>query len=152
MRRKRQFEDSPASAVDAAASLLARREHAQRELRLKLARKGYSSSTLDEAIDLLLERDWLSESRYAAFMARHRASQGRGPRYVRAELQSHGVAEGDIEAALTHEDVCWQEACRHAVSKLRGADDPNHMAKWRQKLYQRGFGPDQIDAALEQHD
>ena len=41
-----------AAAIDAAANLLSRREHARRELRQKLARKGFSDAVLDEALEV----------------------------------------------------------------------------------------------------
>ncbi len=147
-RSKKPFEDTRAAACEAAASLLARREHAERELRQKLKRKGFSSQILDEAIDELIDRDWLNESRYAASMARHRASQGRGPRWLRAELQSLGVADQDIEAAICQDELDWQQACHQALTRLQRSDQKDEQARCRQKLYQRGFDPNQIETAM----
>ncbi len=144
-RPKKPFEDTVAAAIEAAANLLARREHAPRELCQKLARKGYSSDVLDQAVDELRARDWLSESRYAAFLARHRASQARGPRWVQAELSAQGI-EGEVcIAALSQDELDWDEACARAARRLP-ARDPE--PRRRQKLYARGFAPEQIDAAL----
>ena len=144
-RPKKPFEDTLAAALEAAASLLARREHGARELRQKLSRKGYSSDVLDQALEALQQRDWLNESRYAAFMARHRAGQARGPRWVSAELSAQGI-EGEVcAAALNQDDIDWDEACLRAARRLP-ARDPE--PRRRQKLYARGFDAEQIDAAL----
>ena len=147
-RSKKPFEDTLAAACEAAASILARREHAERELRQKLKRKGFSSSVLDEAIDELIERDWLNQARYAHFMARHRAQQGRGPRWLQAELQSHGVAAEDIQAAIQQDELDWQQACVRALSRMSGERDVANLMKCRQKLYQRGFENEHIEAAM----
>ncbi len=147
---RKPFEDTAASAIEAAARLLTRREHGERELRQKMARKGYSSAVLDEAIDALLERDWLNEARYAASMARHRAAQGRGPRWVRSELGAQGIAEADLQAALNQDEVDWQQACLYALWRMGPAQRPDHEARCRQKLYQRGFDSEHISAALRQ--
>ncbi|MGJ8668190.1 MAG: regulatory protein RecX [Oceanococcus sp.] len=147
-RSKKPFEDTRAAACEAAAGLLARREHAERELRQKLQRKGFSSETLDEAMAELLARDWLNPSRYAAAMVRHRASQGRGPRWLQAELQSKGVQPTDIEEAIAQDEVDWQQSCDFALSRMLRGDDKNLLLKCRQKLYQRGFHSEHIDTAI----
>lgn len=144
-RPKKPFEDTAAAAIDAAANLLSRREHARRELRQKLARKGFSGAVLDEALEELQQRDWLNENRYAAFLARHRAGQARGPRWVMAELSAQGI-EGPVSAeALAQDDIDWDEACLRAARRLPVRDPEPRR---RQKLYARGFDAEQIDAAL----
>jgi SOS response regulatory protein OraA/RecX len=130
MRSKRTFEDTVAAACEAAANFLARREHSARELSLKLGKKGYSEDVLADALVELRRRDWLNETRFAAFIARHRASQGRGPRWVAAEL--------------SQEEVDWDQACAYALARMKTADP---LAKQRHKLYQRGFASEHIASA-----
>jgi regulatory protein len=144
MRSKRTFEDTVAAACEAAANFLARREHSARELSLKLGKKGYSEDVLADALVELRRRDWLNETRFAAFIARHRASQGRGPRWVAAELQAQGVSEQDAAAALSQEEVDWDQACAYALARMKTADP---LAKQRHKLYQRGFASEHIASA-----
>lgn len=148
MARKKQFQDTLESARDAAVRLLARREHAQREMRDKLGQRGYSPDVVDDALQDLLERDWLSDARYAASMARHRASQGKGPRWVRSQLQAQGVAAEFIELALNQDDLDWVAACVQLARRLYQAEKSDAVARLRQQLFQRGFGSDQIGAAV----
>ena len=140
---KAPFEDSPAAAVEAATRLLARREHGAWELRIKLERKGFGADSIAAACAELKARDYLNETRYALMLARHRAAQGRGPRWVEAELQAQHINDADCAAALAQEEIDWLSACRQAARRLK-ADDPRR----REKLYQRGFVPAQIQAVL----
>lgn len=144
-RPKKSFEDTVASAREAAAQYLSRREHAARELAFKLGRKGYSSPVIDQTLDDLRGRDWLNEARYAGFIARHRCAQGRGPRWVKAELQAQGITDEDCQQALAQDEVDWVEACARALSRCRAADP---QPKRVQKLYQRGFDSEHIAQAL----
>ena len=148
-RLKKPFEDSPQAAMDAAVGLLARREQSPRELRQKLTRKGYSAEVLDQALETLAERDWLSESRYAAFIARHRATQGRGPRWVRSELRGQAIEDAEIEVAMHGQEIDWSAACIHAFQRMRRDDSVKDQARCRQKLYLRGFEAQQIDDAIK---
>ncbi len=145
-RPRKRPEDSVAAACDAAASLLARREHAARELGGKLARKGFSPPVVEQALEELRRRDWLNESRYAAFMARHRCGQGRGPRWVQAELQAQGIDGEILSQALMQADLDWDAACRRAMARLSPGESRGRL---QQKLYQRGFEAGQIQAALQ---
>lgn len=142
---RKKLEDTPAAACDAAAALLSRREHGARELGMKLRRKGFSEAVVDAALDELKRRDWLNEGRYAASVVRHRCAQGRGPRWVLAELSAQGIAETLCAEAMAQEELDWDAACARALQRLPGKDA---AAKLKQKLYQRGFDFDQIDAAL----
>lgn len=147
-RPKRPFEDTVAAACDAAAKLLARREHAARELDLKLAQRGFSPPVRDEALEELRRRDWLNEARFAQMLARHRAAQGKGPRWVQAELQAAGVPAPLQQEALQQPDIDWFDACGRALRRL---PDQELEARQRQKLYQRGFEAQQIDAVIAVH-
>ncbi len=133
------------AAVDAAARLLARREHARRELGQKLQQRGFSAGIVEEALDELIRRRWLDEVRYAASIARHRAAQGRGPRWVAAELAAQGIEGEACHDALNQEELDWEEACQRALQRLPARDPEPRL---RQKLYQRGFDPEQISSAL----
>lgn len=133
------------AAVDAAARLLARREHARRELGQKLLQRGFSADIVDQALEELIRRRWLDEARYAATIARHRAAQGRGPRWVAAELAAQGIEGEACREALEQEELDWEEACLRALQRLPEKDPE---PKLRQKLYQRGFDPGQISYAL----
>ncbi len=52
-------------AYDKALSLLAMREHTEKEMRDKLSKRGFSSENIEEALDTLKANDELSERRTA---------------------------------------------------------------------------------------
>lgn len=131
--------------------LLARREHAPRELERKLCDRGYAAATVAEALAGLIRDDLLSESRYAESFARQRAERGQGRVRIRAELTQRGVGDGHIEQALAELDVDWAASARAQRRKRFGPDLPDTLrerARQTRFLQQRGFDSDDIRAAL----
>ncbi len=115
---------------------LARREHSRRELIQKLVGRGIAPDVADATATQLAAQDWLSEERFAESRVRHRWEQGRGPIWVRAELEQHDIAPELIEQALAQE-LDWAAAARRALQRIAGGSGDEFS--WRQKLYQRGF-------------
>src|ERR1700712_2233975 len=79
----------PAKARSAARTtaigLLARREHAQSEIKRKLRDRGYDNELTLAVIDDLTRQRLLSDERFAAMFIRSRAERGQGPVRLRAE-------------------------------------------------------------------
>lgn len=131
--------------------LLARREHAPRELERKLRDRGYAADTVSEALADLIRDDLLSESRYAESFARQRAERGQGRVRIQAELTQRGIGDGHIEQALAELDVDWAASARAQRRKRFGPDLPDTLrerARQTRFLQQRGFDSDDIRAAL----
>lgn len=59
-------------------------------------------------LEKLVEKGFLDPDRFAHSRARHRASMGYGPRWVRQELRMHGIEPASIQLAL--ETVDWHAA------------------------------------------
>lgn len=138
-----------------ALQLLARREHAPRELRAKLARRGFDTDAIGAVIDELAAEGLLSEARFAESMARTRVERGHGPRRIAAELAAKGVDETLVEQALAGLDVDWAELAAHVRRKRFGEARPaDFAAKARQMrfLQRRGFDADAIRGALDLDD
>ena len=130
------------SVYDKALGLLARREHSARELKTKLALRGHAADEAGTVIDRLQERDYQSDARFAASLARRRASQGYGPLRIEAELKSHLVDAASIRAALQDADIDWTRiaAAQLARHAQRGeSSDPGQRAKRTAFLLRRGF-------------
>ena len=116
-KRKQRGKAEPAerlSAFGKGIDLLSRREQSARELKGKLARKGYDKQETEEALEQLQRSSYQSDERFAEVLARSRASQGHGPRRIFAELKSHGIADALI--------TMLQGAM--AELRLGAADDP----------------------------
>ncbi|MEO8810285.1 MAG: regulatory protein RecX [Rhodanobacter sp.] len=130
------------SAYDKALGLLARREHSQRELQLKLRKGGYEAGEAAEAIGRLGEQHYQDEERFAQALVRSRVAQGYGPLRLHAELKSHAIPDAVIRACIEAADIDWQGA---AAAQLRrryggaGTKDLTERAKRAQFLLRRGF-------------
>ncbi|TDQ51203.1 regulatory protein [Permianibacter aggregans] len=127
--------------------LLARREHAERELRRKLTARGFDASEIDETLRQLQQRDWQSDERYAQSLINTRKQRGQGPRRIAMALQQQGVS-GD---AVAEADVDWQALAESAIEKyLRNKDTADHAVRMKalRHLVQKGFTPATAKTAL----
>lgn len=133
-----------------ALTYLARREHAQAELRLKLAHKGAEPGAIDAVLVLLEEQGLQSDQRFAEVYARSRSQRGYGPHRIRQELRQKGVAQEWIEPAL--EPIDWAQQANQVRMKKYGTQSPtNWSEKARQQrfLQQRGFALEGIEWDLD---
>lgn len=143
------------SARHYAMDLLARREHARGELASKLARKGYESDEIDDALRELADEGLQSDDRYAEHFVNARAERGQGPLRIRKDLDAAGVEGSIIEDALAGCGVDWRARAREVLGKRFGnkpAGDYPEKARRMRFLSQRGFGMDEIRAAVGELD
>jgi regulatory protein len=139
----------PPTPYQKALQLLATRAHFRRELRAKLAQRGYPAEEIDAALDRLTEQKYLDDRATARVFVEHRqerSSEGRAR--LRAELLKRGAPEEAIDAALaelTPEDDL--PAAREAAESWRrkGGVDPRALAR---HLERRGFSPHAIVSVL----
>lgn len=132
-------------------ALLARREHARRELADKLARKGCDAALASEVVAALERERLLSEERFAEALVRARQERGYGPVRVRRELEQKGVAPELVERALEAAATPWAEVLRRERRKKFGARLPRSFAERARQarfLQYRGFSFDQIHSEL----
>jgi regulatory protein len=138
------------SAYQRALGLLVRRDHSRRELSRKLRARGIESEEADAALLVLARQDFQNDARFAEALARTRAVSGYGPRYIRAELGTHGLTREDIEAALLACDTDWTESARLLVGRRYGNKDMGDPAVRRKAvdfLLRRGFDHKAASAA-----
>lgn len=142
--------DDPRAAYDAALRLLARREHSPLELRRKLEQRGFLPETIHPGLDQLREQGYLSETRFAESLARHRLSQGYGELRIRAELRHHELGSELIAQALEALDADWQALAAAQAHRHFGTlpDEPGARQRVLRYLTQRGFPPAAARAAL----
>ena len=130
------------SAYQRALGLLVRRDHSRRELSRKLRARGIESEEADAALLVLARQDFQNDARFAEALARTRAVSGYGPRYIRAELGTHGLTREDIESALQACDTYWNESARRLIARRYGSKDltdPVVRRKATDFLLRRGF-------------
>jgi regulatory protein len=148
---RRRREASPAQR---ALGLLVRREHSRKELLGKLTARGVPEEDARQAIERMAAEGWQDDGRFAASLARMRASTGYGPVRIRAELEMHGLPAEAIEAAFDalgeSGDADWPEQARALVERRYGEALAGDLALQRKAadfLLRRGFDGDSVRAA-----
>ena len=130
---------------------LARREYSRLELEQRLLVKKFSGSEIEQCLDLMQERGYQSEARYAESYAHHRASAGVGPLKICAELRQRGVFVDSTAACF--QSIDWDERLADVWSKKfeHPPADQRSRAKQMRFLLQRGFEPARVQRLLNQN-
>ena len=138
---RRREEKSSVSAYEKALTLLARREHSARELKSKLARKGLDAAESASALADLQAKDFQNDARFGEMLVRSRIAQGYGPRWIIAELKTHGIVEAKARALIDAADPDWPTLIRELVRRRYGAKPENlaERVKRANFLLRRGF-------------
>ena len=144
--------------------MLSRREHSQRELKRKLDRSGYDGSEAEQALERLQQQSFQSDARFAELLVRSRVAQGQGPRRIRAELRTHGIAEDEAQQALQQEGADWLALARQIYRRRFGTaacTDRQESHRRAGFLLRRGFDAatvraithaDDVDDSAEEFD
>lgn len=131
--------------------LLARREHAPRELRTKLAARGFDASEVDATLAALEREGLLSANRYLEAVIASHARRGHGPVRIRAELERQGIDRAAIAAALAVAGVDFAGLAADVRRRRFGATPPAAAADRARQLrflQYRGFSADDARRAL----
>jgi len=148
MTRRREAKNN-VSAYDKALTLLVRREHSARELKTKLARKGLDADASAAALAQLQSKDYQSDARFGEMLVRSRIAQGYGPRWIVAELKTHGIAEAKARTLIDAAEPDWPALVRDLVQRRYGAKPANlaERAKRANFLLRRGFDAATVQSA-----
>jgi len=130
--------DERRDALSRATRALARRDHSAASLRLKLDRAGISARAQDEALDALVRAGYLDDARFARNRAAQLAARGYGDQWIRADLESQGVAPEAAEPALAELEPEAERAARQAA-KLGGG------LRAARALGRRGFAEESLE-------
>ena len=136
-----------ARALDA----LARREHTRTELFRKLSAHTEDLDALNQLLDDLQTRGWLSDARYAEQRAHARQSRY-GSRKIGYELREQGVSQTLIAATLAGLKTTEVERAREVWQKKFGvpAATPKERNQQMRFLQSRGFDLDVIYRVINQ--
>ncbi len=153
--RPKRRKATPPSPLDQAVRFLQIRDHSERELRLKLRKKGLEAEVIDATIERVRALGYLDEERYAhglaqAFIGRRQV----GPRRVLARLRTAGVASSTAQSAVRQALAQSDElgTIRALVAKrfptaFEGGD-AKQKARALRFLLGRGFSPDLVGRVL----
>ena len=92
--------DSTDACHRAALRLLSYHWRSTRELRDKLAEKGYDAPAIRETLERLVEEKWLDDERFARELARSRFRKGIGKLRIVRELSELGISDSMAKAAI----------------------------------------------------
>jgi len=146
---------TPAEVRNAAVAMLARREHAARELCTKLIQKGWPVEQVSAVVAELAADGLQSDGRFTEAFIRSAIARGHGLVRIRAALRERGVDEALIGEQLAGCDADWAGQVEQVRRKRFGAalpGDPKERARQARFLQYRGFSVEQIRRALRQQD
>lgn len=151
-------EDARVRAGEAALNLLSYRPRTERELRRRLARKGFDPSIVDPCIDNLTRAGLIDDAAFARTFAADRVrTRPSGRARLAADLRSRGVNPDDAAAAL--DEICQPgseaelELARRSVVKFPRRDQedsPRVKRRLQSYLMRRGFTRDTIAQILQE--
>jgi regulatory protein len=132
-----------------ALNLLARREHSQQELFLKLLAKGFEALLATRVAQDLAGQNLLSDHRFAELYTQSRVQRGYGPVRIQQELQQKGVKADLAEQVLAVYRAEWLDQAKQALKKYQRLHPGAELVKQQRFLYQRGFSADHIRVLVE---
>ncbi|WP_455386199.1 regulatory protein RecX [Acidihalobacter prosperus] len=137
---------------EVAIGLLARREHAQAELRAKLRGRGFAHTEIAQTLGDLQAEGLQSDDRYAESYVRSRAERSYGPVRIGAELRQRGIDDACVARALAEYEGDWDEIARNYYRRHFGGASPadfQERAKRLRHMQQRGFGMETLRALTD---
>lgn len=124
---------------DAAFRLLARRLHSSHELKLKLIKKKYDKSIIDNVIQSLKEQNYLDDDQFAKLLIEEKSVKKKfGRNKIKAELYKKGINKSIIDSVLNNQDdeLNYDNAIFLAKKKLKLLNDKNtDKRKLKEKLF-----------------
>ncbi len=139
--------EEDAAIKNAALSLLARREHSQRELVTKLSRRFSDKTKIEQQVEALAESELQSDERFIESYIRAKKNQGKGPKYIKQELRHKGVSEYLVASYIYEDDEDWlllAEAVYHKKFGDTPVEDSKEKAKRIRFMVSRGFTPESV--------
>ena len=148
----------PDSAYVAALRMLGGRELSERQVRQRLARRGYDADEIDAAITRLVRDRSLDDERAARAMAHAETSlKKRGRGRVQQRLQAAGIASAVAQRAIqeTFQTIDADALLDAALQKrLRGREqiaDEREFQRLYRYLVGQGFEPDRVLSLLRRY-
>ena len=137
--------------LDSALRFLANRPRSEREIRRRLAEKGYEPERVDRVIVKLADYKLVDDRAFAEYWLENRTlHRPKGARAMRAELFAKGIARDVVEEAVGQErdepDDAYRAAYRQA-SRWPLTDERTFKQRLTLFLQRRGFDWDAIEAA-----
>ncbi|OFZ53732.1 MAG: hypothetical protein A2428_04070 [Bdellovibrionales bacterium RIFOXYC1_FULL_54_43] len=146
--------DSQAAARSKVLKRLAVRDHSVAEVRVFLARNGFSETVIENVIRELRTEGLLDDQRFARSLSTSYISRGKGPAYVLAKLRQKGVPVSSHDLKQLFRELLSEEEELKLARKIvtRKYPEANRNMKMylraHQALLRKGFSTDLIRKAL----
>jgi len=124
-----------------AVDLLSRREHSFKELHQKLQKKDFDSDDILPVLDYLIEKDYLSDQRFAESILRVRVVKGYGWLYIKNELSQKGVCSMIINELNKNDEIDWYLQAELAYNKRFSTPLVEYFSN---ELLDSGFSKDKV--------
>ena len=133
--------------------MLARREHTRAEMARKLSVHCENPEQIEQLLDALVARGWLSETRFAESRANALARKF-GSRKIEYDLMSRGVSAEVVERTVEQARPQELENCRAAWQRKFGTLPQDAAERGRQMrfLAGRGFSAEAVRQVLKAGD
>lgn len=146
MNEKTTSKDLFRKAMNAAARLLARRDHTGFEIKQKLRQRGYDRGVIDAVLTECERLNYINDERTARVYIGQLARRGFGFRRIRMELKKKGLSGDYFESILNESSAEIDEGniAKRALQKKmksfeREKDNRKRRVKIYRFLYSRGF-------------
>jgi len=151
MARRSSDKQSEPSAYEKALGLLSRREHSARELKAKLARRGFDADENAAVLERLQSKDFQNDARFGEMLVRSRIEGGYGPRWIVAELRTHGIDEERAAALIAAAEPDWSSLVHRQLRRRYGGKPAASLAERSKRvafLLRRGFDGSTVKLAV----
>lgn len=128
-------------AVDAASVALRSRDRSAAEIVERLAAKGVAPGERERALGTLVRAGLVDDARFACGRAAALVARGAGDAFIRDDLESRGVGDDEIVAALAGLDPEPDRAAGLVARRGTGVKTARYLAA-------RGFAEDVVEAAV----
>ncbi len=132
--------------------LLARREHSKYELVMKLKQRKFSSPSINNTVEYLINKKYLSEQRFCESFIISRLKKGDGKFLILQKLQQKGISLS--LAKSIYDDIVEMDdeinACIKSLVKIKNKFNDLEIIK--RKLGKKGFSYQIIKEAIEHED
>ncbi|HEX3123178.1 MAG TPA: regulatory protein RecX [Rhodanobacteraceae bacterium] len=152
MARRPSDKQNEPSAYEKALGLLSRREHSARELKAKLAQRGFDADENAAVLERLQSKDFQNDARFGEMLVRSRIEGGYGPRWIVAELRTHGIDEERAAALIAAAEPDWPSLVRRQLRRRYGSKPAASLAERSKRaafLLRRGFDGSTVKLAVD---
>ncbi|RIY37426.1 regulatory protein RecX [Psittacicella gerlachiana] len=132
--------------------LLSRKEYSLAQLRQKLKDKGYPEEESQAALEVVVQKKYQSDARFAESFLHDQGLAGFGPQTISQKLRLKGVSEAIIQQTLEESEFNWEQQAfiyfvRKGFAQL-DLQDFKVRAKMQRNMLSKGYDFSHINYCL----